>query len=89
MSMNLYAETKDQKNFELWQTPTWITHLCLTNHKRGQRKWKDTRYLYEQWVKSHSQGVWESPEEYQEMVNSIDEHLYELHLQGKLNFYMG
>jgi hypothetical protein len=85
--MNLYAEDEKGHEVELWQTPTWITRLCLYRHNGKKRKWKDTLHLYSQWVDQHTQGVWHSEEEYKDMKTRVDEHLYELMLNKKLKFF--
>jgi len=88
MSMNLYAEDKKGKKVELWQTPTWITYLCFNTHDNKQREWKDTLFIYTEWVKSHLQGVWDSNEEYEDMKREIDDHIHELQLYKLLHFYI-
>ena len=88
MSMNLYAETKDGKEVKLWQTPTWITDCCLVGHDDKIRKWKDTRHLYSEWVRSHTQGRFESEEESQNERDRVSRHLKDLYSHKRLNFYM-
>ncbi len=87
MSMNLYVETEDGKEINLWQTPTWVTDMCLINHKQKYRKWKDTRYLYLEWVKSHTQGRWDSTEEADDMRSRVQGQINALTDVGKLKFY--
>ncbi len=85
--MNLHVETKDGKEIDLWQTPTWVTDMCLINHKQESRKWKDTRHLYLEWVKSRTQGVWDSIEEAEDMRERVQEQIDDLTDVGKLKFY--
>ena len=88
MSMNLQAKTKSGEEIYLWQTPTWVTDCCLYNHKGKQRKWKDTRLLYAEWVRSRTQGVFLDVEEAQNLRDSVKEHLDELYSYKKLKFYV-
>lgn len=86
--MNLHANYKDSGSFELWQTPSWVTDMALTNHENKQRHWKDTRHLYSKWIKSHTQGAWSSREEYEDMRDRVDWHIEDLYSAGELEFYM-
>ncbi len=95
MSMNLFAENNGVE-INLWQTPTWVTYMCIDSYKQDkhsgnplQRKWKDTRHLYLEWVKSHSQGRWDSEVEWQEMVDNIKEHVDNIMSIKKIHFTVG
>ena len=85
--MNLHAKTKSGEKVYLWQTPTWVTYCCLYNHKGKQRKWKDTRHLYAEWVKSSTQGIVFHDGELEEQREHVKSHLDELYSLGKLKFY--
>ena len=84
MSMNLYV---NNKAVDLWQTPTWVTYMVLLDRKGKARKWKDTRHLYLEWVKSHTQGAWKDDEQYIEMKNRVLWHTQDIMKAGKLKFY--
>jgi hypothetical protein len=53
MSMNLYLKLDDQFYEKLWQTPTYIAHMCLVNAdgfvnnlfaEDALRVWKPTKF---------------------------------------------
>ena len=97
MSMNLHAEDENGREIELWQTPTWVTYMCIDSWKQNgsgknsnplQRKWKDTRKLYLEWVRSRTQGVWKSTEEYEDMRDTVKLHVDEVMNAGKLTFFI-
>lgn len=71
MSMNLHC-----KELDLWQTPTHITYMCMSLDKKGNpdggMEGVRKRYLY--WVRSHTNGVWKVPEQYEEMKSNVKEH---------------
>lgn len=88
MSHNLEAE-----EIELWQTPTWITDICLSyNHKTKSYDggWWGILTRYTIWVESHTQGDWKSKEQLDSMKESIERHLKELYDEvdkhGRLTF---
>ncbi len=81
MSTNLTCE-----QVELWQTPTWFTWAVNFTYNGGVRDWEDTKYLYIEWVKGHTTGVWDSIEDAEEIVRSIAEHIKELDSHDKLDF---
>lgn len=62
MSMNLNAKDKHGQTVHLWQTPTWVSYMCINSWKKNkkgyykQRHWKDTRKLYLDWCKSRCEG---------------------------------
>ena len=87
MSMNLYARTKSNEKLDLWQTPTWISECCLYGHK-GKRKWKDTRYLYLEWVKSNTKTTWRDIEDYENMKKNVKNEVERIMSAGKLKFYI-
>lgn len=69
MSMNLHC-----KQVDLWQTPTWVTHICLM---RSDGKYhfepetiddaKRALYIYLEWASSLGPKVAHNDEEYAEM----------------------
>lgn len=73
--MNLHLD-----GFDLWQTPTFITYMCLSYNKDGTsdggRDGVTHRYIL--WVKHKSNGVWEDEEDRIEMFESIKDHIEEL-----------
>jgi len=83
MSINLHMEVKRIK-IDLWQTPTFITYMCLVNDKgkvRGAVKGKEARrslYIYLEWVRSHASGMFKSSEDANDARLTVNEHLEEL-----------
>jgi len=82
MSMNLHVSFAGKK-FDLWQTPTFITYMCMTSLKG--RKFETTgkdaiRALecYKIFVSSLSNGCWDSKEALDARLASISEHNREL-----------
>lgn len=86
--MNLHAEDESGRELNLWQTPTWVSYMCLLNHKNERRKWKDTRHIYLEWVKSNSQGSFASIEESDEIGERVKSQVKEVMDAGKLEFYV-
>jgi len=84
--MNLHTD-----KLELWQTPTWVTKVCLyTENKRGERvqdKWYATRFRYAEWVKSSLNGVWEDYEDHKRQQALVKDHLDALYALGKVEFW--
>lgn len=82
MSMNLACE-----EMSLWQTPTYISYMCLL--RKGD-KWEDVRDRYLLWVKQHLEGVWEDEqlEYYEQLKEEIREHVAEVLSHKKLTFYI-
>jgi hypothetical protein len=86
--MNLYLKLDDQFYEELWQTPTYITHMCLVD-KAG---WIVTKFAdealqgleaYKIWVKSHTNGVWDNHEDLEDMQNLVNSHIEDLEISVK------
>lgn len=76
MSMNLYAKINGVK-LDLWQTPTYITYICLMHHDgihndvTGQDAVK-ALMCYQEWVSHNLDGVWTDEEEYEFMKERVD-----------------
>ena len=76
MSHNLTLEcTKTGKTFHLWQTPTYITDMCLWPSHSSTN---DIAMRYRYWVNSNKRGVWKSEADYEMLLESIRDHLKEL-----------
>lgn len=83
MSINLCCDEMD-----LWQTPSYITDMCYEKPDGYPDKWKNIRHRYAIWVKSHSDGAWDSQEDLDYMKECIKNHLDHLYSHKKLNFYV-
>ncbi len=79
MSLNLTLRNgKDGPQIPLWQTPTWVTFICLsynpeTNESDGGHEAVRRRYC--QWVNQHTDGVWSSVEDLEHERERVKEHL--------------
>jgi hypothetical protein len=71
MSRNLELRD-DDNNYSLWQTPTYITYMCLTPKNDSTENILE-RYLY--WVESHTEGVWKDRDAYYDMIEAVREHI--------------
>jgi len=96
MSINLEATVKNTgEEVNLWQTPTWVTEMCLYSYKKNKkgeykkRHWKDTRALYLAWVKSHTQGAFYSSEDASDMQEIVKTHQAYIMSLGKLEWSLG
>jgi hypothetical protein len=81
MSMNLTCA-----EVELWQTPTYITYMCYSNEDGG---WQGIKYRYIQWVKSLTNGVYNTKAEIKQrndLQNRIQDHIKELDSFDELHF---
>lgn len=83
MSINLHLEDtsgRKRKSVSLWQTPTWVTNICLSLDASGQPHggMPAVRERYIIWVESHSDGVWKSSEDLGFMRDRIREHVAEV-----------
>lgn len=74
MSLNLHLEYKSN-NFELWQTPSYITSMCLTPESDSNGNIAE-RYMH--WVQSHTNGVWTSKDDLDYMRDRVNSHIREL-----------
>jgi hypothetical protein len=79
MSINLTLTDKDTGlDIDLWQTPTFITWMCLSYNletKEPDGGHDGVRRRYEEWVKSHTTGKWDSSEDLEYMTERINDHL--------------
>lgn len=79
MSMNLTLhDGEDGPNIELWQTPTWITWMCLSYNpetKEPDGGHEGVRRRYNEWVRSLLNGVWKDTEEFEYERERVEEHL--------------
>jgi hypothetical protein len=86
MSMNLHTDKID-----LWQTPTWVTKVCLYTEtaegKRVQDKWHATRFRYAEWVRSSLTGVWDDDAAYEHQKALVKDHLDALYALGEIEFW--
>lgn len=79
MSFNLTLhDVESGQQVELWQTPTWVTYMCLsynpeTAEPDGGHEGVRRRYGY--WVSSHLNGSWKDHEELEDERQRINEHL--------------
>lgn len=77
MSMNLTCRAGGQE-VTLWQTPTWVTWMCLSYHPRthkpdGGHEGVRRRYLI--WVEGHLNGIFLSEEDAAFNRWRVNEHL--------------
>jgi len=80
MSINLYLSI-DDRPFDLWQTPTHITYMCMTTDNgviqdslRGEKaKAAISRYFL--WVESFKDGVFESTKAADERWQLVNDHI--------------
>ena len=96
MSMNLEATVKKTgEEVNLWQTPTWVTEMCIYSYKKNKkgeykkRHWKDTRALYLAWVKSHTQGAFHSSEDVDAMKITVESHQNYIMSLDKIEWSLG
>lgn len=79
MSLNLTLnEGEDGPQVPLWQTPTWVTFICLsydpeTGEPDGGHE--AVRRRYNEWVEQHINGVWQSTEDLEYERGRVKEHL--------------
>lgn len=71
MSMNLHCDEMD-----LWQTPTYITYMCMSLDDNGNPDggMEGVRKRYLMWVRSRLNGVWHDDEEYEIEKMIVQEH---------------
>ena len=76
MSKNLTLHEANGKDVHLWQTPSFITDMCLSVNQAGifDGGMEGVRRRYIIWVNSHQNGMWESGEDLEHMRERIKEH---------------
>ena len=73
MSLNLTLEcTETGVTHKLWQTPTYITDMCL--YPSSSTK-EDIFHRYSFWVRSQLNGVWKNAEDRRLLALDVQEHL--------------
>lgn len=81
--MNLTLKVNG-RNIELWQTPTYITYMCLMgsdgkhSDKTEIEEAKRAIYCYLTWVKSTANGVWGNHEDYLYAREQLNNHVKEI-----------
>jgi hypothetical protein len=81
MSTNLHlTEGEEGPETSLWQTPTFITDMCLSYDKNGQPDGGMAGVMrrYEIWVRSQTDGVWKSKDDLDWMRERVSAHLKEI-----------
>jgi hypothetical protein len=79
MSINLTLhDGEDGPQIDLWQTPTWVTWVCLsydpeTEIPDGNHEGVRRRYI--EWVKGHLDGVYPGVEELEWERERIHDHV--------------
>jgi len=79
MSLNLTLQNdKDGPHVQLWQTPTWITFICLsydpeTGEPDGGHE--AVRRRYNLWVDQHTIGSWNSREDLEYEMAKVKKHI--------------
>ena len=79
MSMNLTLhDGEDGPQIDLWQTPTWVTWICLsygpeTGIPDGDHAGVRRRYI--QWVESHLNGAFRDAEELEQQREWVKGHI--------------
>ena len=73
------------KQMDLWQTPTHITYMCYSNADGGA---KGIFYRYEQWMRSHLNGVVQDVLAHEDLRANIADHLARLKAFPKLDFFV-
>jgi hypothetical protein len=77
MSMNLECRV-NRKPISLWQTPTWITYMCLATKDGIQSELtgasaRRAMYCYIEYIKGRLNGVWTSNEDYEAVAVDVRE----------------
>jgi hypothetical protein len=81
--MNLTLEVNG-RDVELWQTPTYITYMCLmdANGKYSTKtellEAKRAVHCYLTWINSTTNGVWDSSQEHEEARATVNRHVKEV-----------
>ena len=74
MSMNLHIEV-DGVELELYQTPTYITKMCLAPNRDGKVSKSRAVNTYLEYVNSTANGVHETAEEAKEERERVNKHI--------------
>ena len=76
MSTSLYCEDGGRE-VALWQTPSHITAMCLSWDEKGKSDGgtEGVRRRYLLWVKSHTDGVWQSAEDLKDRRALVEAHV--------------
>jgi len=88
MSMNLTLKI-DGREIDLWQTPTYITYMCLMDSdgkystKTEPEEAKRAIWCYITWVESTTNGAWNSSEALQKARDQVNSHRKEILLELK------
>ena len=77
MSMNLHIEV-DGEELEIYQTPTYITKMCLAPNKHGKVSKSRAINAYLEYVRSKANGVYETAEEAKEEKQKVNDHIDEV-----------
>jgi hypothetical protein len=77
MSMNLECKV-NRELISLWQTPTWITYMCLATKDGIQSELtgagaRRAMYCYIEYIKGRLNGAWSSNEEYEAVAVDVRE----------------
>jgi hypothetical protein len=85
MSMNLYCD-----KVRLWQTPTWVTNICLSLDENGNPDggMDGVKRRYKIWVSGTLNGRWNSIDELEFRREEVKEHINELDSYRNLKFYV-
>ena len=81
--MNLTLEVNG-RDVELWQTPTYITYMCLMDAdgkcstKTELLEAKRAIYCYLTWINSTTNGVWASSQEHEAARANVNRHVKEV-----------
>ena len=77
MSLNLYIEV-DGNELEIYQTPTYITKMCLAPNKQGKVSKTRAINAYIEYVRSKANGVYETAEEAKDARQKVNDHIDEV-----------
>lgn len=77
MSMNLAACDAENREICLWRTSTWVTDIILSVDEKGEFDGGSLGVLrrYKIWVRSHTQGKFDSREDRESIAQKVESHL--------------
>jgi len=81
MSTNLHlSDGENGSEIDLWQTPTWVTGVCLSYDHSGQPDggMEGVMRRYEIWVRSYQNGVWKTKEDLDAMRERVNAHIEQI-----------